>query len=486
MASSRISRSDAPADDPTIPAGHPSAPSSARGSEAPTRSSDPPSRLAGPAPSSRDALESLSHLGLALPEPSAAAASSSTPPPALPNHGHLPGTPPVAPPLVPLDLTHLGAVGDCDDEDRDQATRAGKAGSTAAKSTGGGAATGDSATSAPAADAVLQKRRTGTCKFFNAQKGFGFVFDHHPEELGGAEIFVHYTAISSKDGGSRGFRSLLEGEDVEFSIVSGPKGWQAQDVTGPHGRACIGSANVHHYKTGFSRPPPPLRQPSTADLRAAEGRGRRASGMVAGGYSSSRGPRLDSGFYSSGFASPADGFSAQSSPVGLPPSQLVGSPDGPYFYSYAPNGYSGAFQHYGMPPPPNAGFYPPYPPPELASPASHQNLGLAASPTGGPYYYGPPAHLGVAPAMSPQSDYYPISSQPSPLGPSPSSAPSMSLHGSPSHPDAYPLYPISSASSSTYLVPPSSALHAGGSYQSAPPLSPVTAGWAEEVQVSAT
>ncbi|GAA5860520.1 hypothetical protein JCM3774_006195 [Rhodotorula dairenensis] len=92
--------------------------------------------------------------------------------------------------------------------------------------------------SSSSAGPATTPRRTGVCKFFNAQKGFGFVLDDAPEELGDVEVFVHYTAISSVKGGPNGFRSLLE---VEYSIVQGPKGWQAQEVTGPSGAPCIGS-----------------------------------------------------------------------------------------------------------------------------------------------------------------------------------------------------------------------------------------------------
>jgi len=60
----------------------------------------------------------------------------------------------------------------------------------------------------------------GTVKWFNDQKGFGFIT---PED--GADVFVHHTAIQSD-----GFKSLAEGQAVEFEIVDGPKGKQAQNV----------------------------------------------------------------------------------------------------------------------------------------------------------------------------------------------------------------------------------------------------------------
>ncbi|MBU3911530.1 MAG: cold-shock protein [Candidatus Omnitrophica bacterium] len=60
----------------------------------------------------------------------------------------------------------------------------------------------------------------GTVKWFNDQKGFGFIT---PEE--GADVFVHHTAIQGD-----GFKTLAEGQAVEFEITEGPKGKQAQNV----------------------------------------------------------------------------------------------------------------------------------------------------------------------------------------------------------------------------------------------------------------
>ena len=61
----------------------------------------------------------------------------------------------------------------------------------------------------------------GTVKWFNAEKGFGFI----AVDGGGADVFVHYSAIESS-----GFRSLDEGQRVEFSTTQGPKGPQAANV----------------------------------------------------------------------------------------------------------------------------------------------------------------------------------------------------------------------------------------------------------------
>ena len=61
---------------------------------------------------------------------------------------------------------------------------------------------------------------TGTVKWFNNEKGFGFIAREQ-----GSDVFVHYCAIQMS-----GYRSLEEGQAVEFEVVAGPKGDQAQDV----------------------------------------------------------------------------------------------------------------------------------------------------------------------------------------------------------------------------------------------------------------
>jgi CspA family cold shock protein len=60
----------------------------------------------------------------------------------------------------------------------------------------------------------------GTVKWFNASKGFGFI-----EREGGPDVFVHFSAIASS-----GFKTLDEGQKVEFTVEKGPKGLQAADV----------------------------------------------------------------------------------------------------------------------------------------------------------------------------------------------------------------------------------------------------------------
>lgn len=61
----------------------------------------------------------------------------------------------------------------------------------------------------------------GTVKWFNAEKGFGFI----AQDGGGPDVFVHHSAIDM-----RGYRSLAEAQRVEFEVTQGPKGPQADQV----------------------------------------------------------------------------------------------------------------------------------------------------------------------------------------------------------------------------------------------------------------
>lgn len=67
----------------------------------------------------------------------------------------------------------------------------------------------------------MSERMVGTVKWFNATKGYGFL-----AQDSGPDVFVHFSAIQSD-----GYRTLEEGQKVEFSIEKGPKGLQAANVT---------------------------------------------------------------------------------------------------------------------------------------------------------------------------------------------------------------------------------------------------------------
>lgn len=63
---------------------------------------------------------------------------------------------------------------------------------------------------------------TGTVKWFNSEKGFGFI----SQDSGGSDVFVHFSAITGN-----GYRNLEENQKVEFETSQGPKGLQASNVT---------------------------------------------------------------------------------------------------------------------------------------------------------------------------------------------------------------------------------------------------------------
>jgi len=62
---------------------------------------------------------------------------------------------------------------------------------------------------------------TGTVKWFNAEKGFGFI----AQDDGGADVFVHFSAITGE-----GYKELREGQKVDYEVTQGQKGPQAQNV----------------------------------------------------------------------------------------------------------------------------------------------------------------------------------------------------------------------------------------------------------------
>ena len=67
----------------------------------------------------------------------------------------------------------------------------------------------------------MTERETGSVKWFDSSKGYGFITTD-----GGRDIFVHYSAITNE-----GFKTLQDGQKVEFSVIENDKGPQAQDVT---------------------------------------------------------------------------------------------------------------------------------------------------------------------------------------------------------------------------------------------------------------
>ena len=70
---------------------------------------------------------------------------------------------------------------------------------------------------------MAEARERGTVKWFNNDKGFGFI-----ERESGPDVFVHFRAIIAKN---NGYRSLTEGQRVEFKVSQGQKGPQAEDVS---------------------------------------------------------------------------------------------------------------------------------------------------------------------------------------------------------------------------------------------------------------
>ncbi len=68
----------------------------------------------------------------------------------------------------------------------------------------------------------MSNRETGTVKWFNDAKGFGFI----ARDSGGGDVFVHYSSVTTQ-----GFKSLAEGQRVEFTVEQGPKGLAATNVT---------------------------------------------------------------------------------------------------------------------------------------------------------------------------------------------------------------------------------------------------------------
>ena len=67
----------------------------------------------------------------------------------------------------------------------------------------------------------MSNKVKGTVKWFNESKGFGFI-----EQAGGPDVFAHFSAITGE-----GFKTLMEGQQVEFVVTDGQKGPQAENIT---------------------------------------------------------------------------------------------------------------------------------------------------------------------------------------------------------------------------------------------------------------
>jgi CspA family cold shock protein len=91
---------------------------------------------------------------------------------------------------------------------------------------------------------------TGTVKWFNDAKGYGFI-----SRQNGEDVFVHFSAIQAG-----GFRSLQEGQAVQFDVTKGPKGWQAENVANTNAR------NSKGFRAFFFGPLASLRKTSDSYL----------------------------------------------------------------------------------------------------------------------------------------------------------------------------------------------------------------------------
>ena len=84
----------------------------------------------------------------------------------------------------------------------------------------------------------IAKVATGTVKWFNAEKGYGFI-----SQADGADVFVHHTAIQMN-----GYRSLEEGQQVEFDVQEGQKGLQAANVRPSQAAGAVGGERESQHQ----------------------------------------------------------------------------------------------------------------------------------------------------------------------------------------------------------------------------------------------
>ena len=138
----------------------------------------------------------------------------------------------------------------------------------------------------------MSTKLTGTCKWFNTKKGFGFI----KPDGEGEDLFVHQSVIKSQ-----GFRSLGEGEVVEYNVETENGKSKAIDVTGPNGADCVGEQRNQNQGGNFGGN---SRGGSYGGGRGGSyggGRGRggyEQEGSSRGGYGGGRGGYQSRGGYS--------------------------------------------------------------------------------------------------------------------------------------------------------------------------------------------
>lgn len=84
--------------------------------------------------------------------------------------------------------------------------------------------------------------QTGTVKWFNNAKGYGFII---PDDGSGEDVFAHYSAIQME-----GYKTLKAGQQVEYEIEPGPKGLHANQISPVNGRAASTTMNGHDRQAG--------------------------------------------------------------------------------------------------------------------------------------------------------------------------------------------------------------------------------------------
>ncbi|KAJ3216506.1 Calcium-regulated heat stable protein 1 [Dinochytrium kinnereticum] len=289
-------------------------------------------------------------------------------------------------------------------------------------------------------------RSCGTVKFFNSQKGYGFII---PDD-GELEVFVHHTAILKPDGG---FRSLAEGEKVEYDLLQGPKGLHAANVSGPNGLMVMGDPkartsstpgpsgspphlNGNHHNHSSSAPFHPATHQQNSNNHARNTPTPNSSSSAVGGRTSPGGRQHHPHgmqHYAVGGGGPNYGY-------------YPGGKDHPPAYVYAgptplspPQGFaipSGYYQGQWSPYPPGA-IYAPYPSHHLAMapPTTSASITTPPAPSSAKDSTSPHATNSTDPASTPPSSLSTAESKP------PAAAPVGYYHPAAMHPGMMHPYP---------------------------------------------